>query len=48
MVKKQRPQQKQRRDNPTKVYKLAAALFWLAQFIYIVLGIIKLWNELTG
>ena len=40
------PEQKQRRDNPTK--ELAAALFWLAQFVYIVLEIIKLWKELAG
>ncbi len=48
MRKLMRPERKQRRDNPSKVKKLAAALFWLAQFVYIVLGILKLWKELAG
>ena len=48
MSEQKRPEQTQRRDDPAKVLKLAAALFNLARFILIVLQIIKLWNELAG
>ena len=44
----QHPKQTQRRDNLTKVFKLAAALFDLARFVLIVLQILRLWKELAG
>lgn len=49
-MRKQRrnPGKKQRREFVRKIKLLAAALHWLASFVYIVLGILKLWNELAG
>ncbi|MBQ3626043.1 MAG: hypothetical protein II948_04805 [Synergistaceae bacterium] len=46
MAKRKNSKKKQRRNFFPTIKSIAAAVFLLAQFVLVVLQILKLWNEL--